>query len=257
MESFLSGRRNFIQSIALLSVLVPTTKSNAETFAGKRNIGGSEWSLALPPDWKIVKKLDSTVRIRSETVLIAQEEGLNAEIKINKVPLGMDAIGNFSPEDQLVLSSYFTNERGNSKSQSVVLKAMQSSLESQVASPKSALKSFTMLAEQSKEYRDELGHRYVMYGYIGDKCVGPLDYDGYCEDGYSKRKSVAVVTVALELQARTSQERRLMELGELERREIEVLWICCLTAPEKKFIGSVGKLLEDIVGSFEIISVQK
>eukprot|EP00638_Chattonella_subsalsa_P004008 CAMPEP_0117756466 /NCGR_PEP_ID=MMETSP0947-20121206/14099_1 /TAXON_ID=44440 /ORGANISM="Chattonella subsalsa, Strain CCMP2191" /LENGTH=241 /DNA_ID=CAMNT_0005576067 /DNA_START=309 /DNA_END=1034 /DNA_ORIENTATION=- len=228
------------------------SKAIAASLAGSKKVGGAEWGVALPPDWKITKKMDSTVRIKGETVLVAQEPSLKAELKINKVPLGRGAATNFSPMDQLMLAEYFSSNNERKIKKEDIVRVMERSLQVQTSSPQSALKGFSMIQDSSSQYIDGAGHRYVVYAYEADRCAGPLDYDGYCEDGLIKRKQIAVVTVGLELQARTLQEKRLMEAGEMERREIDVLWICSISAPLKKFNGNVGELLQDIVQSFEI-----
>lgn len=70
--------------------------------------------------------------------------------------------------------------------------------------------------------------------YDSDTCPR-LDVDGGCEGRPEKRRHQAVVTVALETQARTLAERQQMENGELEMRQIDVLFVLSVSAPEVKW----------------------
>jgi len=231
----------------------------AGSLAGGKNnkVGGAEWGVSIPPDWKISKKLDSTVRISGETVLIAQDPSIKAEIKINKLPLGRGAAANFEPEEQLALAEIFSaapRTRGgvDRASQERVAAVMERTLARQVAGQRSATRAYRVRPEDTGGYVDGAGRRYVVYGYDSDRCAGPVDYDGVCEAGTVPRRSLAVVTVGLELQARTLQEKRLMEAGEMERREIDVLWVATVSAPPKRFTGLTGELLADVATSFEL-----
>jgi len=225
---------------------------------------GVEWSIQLlpnPSDWKTTKRLESVVRIRPETVLLASQPQLGLEVKIIKVPLGQAASASFSPEDQLTLSQFFeaaaerkdlTPGDGERGVADTVLRSLRRQAEAgtsalrQVypaefgdAAPK-LYKRFSNKADRQRAY--------VRFGFESDTCPR-LDVDGGCETKLERRRHVSVVTVGLETQARTLTERQMMDSGEMEFRQIDVLWLCTASSPARRW-DETERTLNQVVDSF-------
>ena len=60
---------------------------------------------------------------------------------------------------------------------------------------------------------------------------------------------MAVVTVGLETQARTQAELQAMEAGEMEVRQIDVLWVAAASAPVKRW-EAAAPAIESAIDSF-------
>ena len=99
--------------------------------------------------------------------------------------------------------------------------------------------------------RSRGGRRYVSYAYGTDGCKR-LDEDGACMRR-SKRVVAAAVTVSLESQARTLEEQRRMDRGELEDRKIDTLWVVTCSAPEKGLDDAARAKLRAAADSFEVL----
>ena len=104
--------------------------------------------------------------------------------------------------------------------------------------------SYSRFGESGNEAR-----KYVKYSYETASCK--LDIDGGCARKPERRRHIAIVTVGLETQARTQQELQAMEAGEMEMRQIDVLWVCAASAPVAKW----GEAEETIVRALESFSV--
>lgn len=192
----------------------------------------AEWDVSCLKDkaWAVSKRQASSVRIRPETMLIAADAARDRELKLIKVPLGREAAASFDPEAQLALARYFS-DRGaaDAAGPASIAKIMAASLQRQATSPASPLLG-VVLDPRTAEVSGRGGRRYVGYDYVTDGCRR-LDEDGACVRR-SKRLVAATVCVSLESQARTLEEQRRMDAGELEQRYIDTLWVLTCSAPE-------------------------
>ena len=81
-----------------------------------------------------------------------------------------------------------------------------------------------------------------------------LDVDGVCDPPRpERRRHLASVTVGLEKQARTLAERQAMVDGEMELRQIDVLWICTVSAPVAQWAEASPTALE-VLDKFRVDS---
>lgn len=185
----------------------------------------AEWSCALDSDWKITKRQESSVRIRPETMLTASKEKM--DIKLVKIPLGRSAATNFEPDEQLDLAMFF-NSRADAEriTDQRIREIFQRSLDRQAQAPSSPLQSASVTTVATTTRRNR---RYVSLDYVTDGCR-KIDEDGACV-GRAKRQANAVLTVSLESQARTLEEQRRMDRGDMEERYIDTLWLFTATAP--------------------------
>ena len=176
----------------------------------------AEWTCPLDKqEWTIAKRQDSSVRIRPETMLAASD-GLKREVKLLKIPLGRAAVTSFEPEEQVELARFFASKQaaddiGVEKGACI----FRNSLDRQAKSNTSPLIAATVNVP-SALLETRQNRRYVTVDYETDGCRR-LDEDGQCV-GRAKRVANAVITVSLESQARTLEEQRRMDRGELEAR---------------------------------------
>ena len=168
----------------------------------------------------VQKQLASIVRVRTETMFLADDTS-GATIKLLLLPLGQQAGGSLSGDEQLGLAKYFFDASPGSPEE--VAKAMTASA--------SRSPTVTKLARAGSVAASEAadGARYVRYGYDSTRCSEPLD-DGECFGELLKKRSTAVVAMSSLSQYRTNTERqRMQELG--QERNVNVLWLLTLTAP--------------------------
>lgn len=194
-------------------------------------VAKAEWACALDPasELKVEKRLESSVRIRPETMLLATNAKTQREVKLVKVPLGQSAAASFDPPEQIELSRYFSSRQAaEALGPGRVAAIFRRSLEKQVASPRSPLEGIEF-DESKASVAARNGRRYVAVDYVTYGCRR-LDEDGACV-GRSKRLATSVITVSLEAQARTNEERRRMDRGDLEERSIDTLWLFTASAP--------------------------
>lgn len=130
-----------------------------------------EWACALDQqDFKIEKRLESSVRIKPETMLVASDAKKQREVKLVKVPLGRTAVTSFTPDEQIELSRYFASRQaaeaiGSSRIADILLRSLQR----QAASPRSPLESVD-LDPSSVSGKTRNGRRYVSVDYVTDGC---------------------------------------------------------------------------------------
>lgn len=213
-----------------------------------------EWVCELDPkSFKIEKRQQSSVRIRPEQMLIASDE--TREVKLLKVPLGRSAASSFDPEEQFDLSKYFSSRQAATEiGDARIAQIFKNSLQRQVASPTSPLQSVDGLEYESST---KTGRRYVSFDYVTDSCRR-IDEDGACV-GRSKRYANSVITVSLESQARTNEEQRRMDAGDMEQRYIDTLWLFTATAPATtkkgvplQDIERIKQSLHEITNTFRV-----
>lgn len=231
----------------------------------------AEWDIDLVSGWKISKKLDSVVRIQALTVLAANNADLGLELSLRKVPLGATAASAFPPNDMLALATYFAannaqdnNAPSSSTSPGTNMGAkdmeaiMRRSLEAQAQSLRTPLRAVYDAVGSGPEAYSRfskgrvLPQRYLQYAYESDSCR-QLDIDGGCEGRPERRRHLAVITVGLETQARTLAERQAMEDGEMEARQIDVLWLLTMSAPAVRWPTAEPAALA-VARSFSVLS---
>ena len=91
-------RRREILSLAALAPALPV-RAGAE--------GGVLWELELPPSFSVSRRLASIVRSRVETMLAAEDTVSGVQARLLLIPLGQQAAGSLSADDQLLLASHF------------------------------------------------------------------------------------------------------------------------------------------------------
>jgi hypothetical protein len=208
-----------------------------------------EWRLGVIKDYSVTKKQASSVRIRPETMLTATGEG-DTELKLLKVPLGRAAAASFAPEDQLVLAKYFSSRTDAEKiGPSKIASIMKASLQKQAANPQSPLQG-VKLDPGAASVETRGGRRYVSYIYDADACRR-LSEDGECLRR-GTRYVEARVSVSLESQARTLEEQRRMDEGEMEQRYVDTLWVFTASAPKGAGDAALGALRR-AADSFEVV----
>ena len=217
--------------------------------------GGAEWIVGALQDksWSVSKRQESSVRIRPETMLVATTDKSDRELKVVKVPLGRSAAPSFDPDDQYDLARFFASRGDAEKLGAARIQGiMAKSLERQAKNPASPLQAVAMdPAFGAAAVATRGGRRYVSYAYETDGCRR-LDEDGGCLRR-SKRAVAAAVTVSLESQARTLEEQRRMDRGELEDRKIDTLWIVTCSAPAAGIDDATRGQLRGAVDSFEVL----
>ena len=208
-----------------------------------------EWRLGVIKDYAVTKKQASSVRIRPETMLTATGDN-DTELKLLKVPLGRAAAASFAPDDQLVLAKYFSSRTDAEKiGPAKIASIMKASLQKQAANPQSPLQGVKLdPGAASVETRN--GRRYVAYGYDADACRR-LSEDGECLRR-GTRYVEARVSVSLESQARTLEEQRRMDEGEMEQRYVDTLWVFTASAPKGAGDAALGALRR-AADSFEVV----
>lgn len=200
----------------------------------------AEWTCPLDKqEWTIAKRQESSIRIRPETMLLASD-GSKREVKLLKIPLGRAAVNSFEPEEQVELARFFASKRAaDDIGVEKVAGIFRNSLDRQAKSDASPLIAASVNVP-SAVLETRQNRRYVTVDYDTDGCRR-LDEDGQCV-GRAKRVANAVITVSLESQARTLEEQRRMDRGELEARYIDTLWILTASAPTTSKAGKVVDL---------------
>ena len=208
-----------------------------------------EWRLGVIKDYAVTKKQASSVRIRPETMLTATGDN-DTELKLLKVPLGRAAAASFAPEDQLVLAKYFSSRTDAEKiGPSKIASIMKASLQKQASNPQSPLQG-VKLDPGAASVETRGGRRYVSYIYDADACRR-LSEDGECLRR-GTRYVEARVSVSLESQARTLEEQRRMDEGEMEQRYVDTLWVFTASAPKGAGDAALGALRR-AADSFEVV----
>ena len=210
-----------------VSVLAATSPS-AALAASK---GGVQWSIDLPPAFEVQRQLASIVRIKTETVLLADDPTTGAQAKLLLLPFGQQAGASLNADDQLSLATFFF-AAPSAEPLSVGAETVASTMANS-ASRSPGITSLTRFSTP-KAYAEASGRRYVRYGYSAQKCTGELD-GAECVDGsLIKRRTLATVTMSSISQYRTNTEReRMRELG--QARNVEVLWLLTFSAPDAAF----------------------
>ena len=208
-----------------------------------------EWRLGVIKDYAVTKKQASSVRIRPETMLTATGDN-DTELKLLKVPLGRAAAASFAPDDQLVLAKYFSSRTDAEKiGPSKIASIMKASLQKQASNPQSPLQG-VKLDPGAASVETRGGRRYVSYIYDADACRR-LSEDGECLRR-GTRYVEARVSVSLESQARTLEEQRRMDEGEMEQRYVDTLWVFTASAPKGAGDAALGALRR-AADSFEVV----
>lgn len=83
------------------TLLVPPQHASAEAK------GGVQWSIDLPPSFQVQRQLASIVRVRTETVLLADDPATGAQAKLLLLPFGQQAGGSLDSDEQLQLATFF------------------------------------------------------------------------------------------------------------------------------------------------------
>jgi len=207
--------------------------------------GGVQWTLDLPDSFEISRRLASIVRVRVETMLAAEDRtGLQAKLVL--VPFGQQAAGSFSADEQLSMASYFLSPNPPAK---VTKSEIAATLAASAARSPSVL-TLTRVDGTTRGYTGSGLREFVQYQYVVEKCSVSLD-DGECFGDISKRRNVATATMSSISQYRTNTERqRMAELGQV--REVNVLWLLTLSAPESMWNEDVSKRFQAIASSFAL-----
>uniref|UniRef100_A0A7S2HEX5 Uncharacterized protein n=1 Tax=Octactis speculum TaxID=3111310 RepID=A0A7S2HEX5_9STRA len=236
-----------------------TTASTAVCLSPRIVKSAAEWSVDLSDGWKVKQKLDSVVRIKAQTVLQASLPEMGLEMKVTKIPLGITAASAFTSEDQLLLARYFSSDDSRYGPNDVA-EAMVRSLQAQADTQRSTLRALYPATDgqpptglKRVDPTDAVTRRYVKYAYDSNTCRS-VDLDGVCEGSPVRRNHVASVTVNLETQARTLAEKQMMDSGDMERRQIDVLWLCTLSAPTAKW-GQASSIATRTLDSFVVQSM--
>ena len=90
-----------------LAALAPALPACAVAPPIGRSEGGVLWELELPASFSTTRRLASIVRSRVETVLSAEDAATGVQARLLLVPLGQQAAGSLSADDQLLLASHF------------------------------------------------------------------------------------------------------------------------------------------------------
>lgn len=220
--------------LATAALTLPSCLSAGPVVAAEK--GGVQWLLDLPSNFAVQRQLASIVRVRTETVLQADDVTTGATVKLLLLPLGQQAGGSLSADDQLALATYVYSGEGSAD---VVGKTMTAS----AARSPGVLK----LTQQgaASGYTADDGRRYVRYQYTSQRCAGEYD-EGECFGTLSTRRTLATLTMSSVSQYRTNTEReRMKEMG--QARNVDVLWLLTLSAP-------VGAAWDSIEPVFERLS---
>ena len=191
--------------------------------------GGVQWIFDLPSNFAVQRQLASIVRVRTETVLQADDAATGATVKLLLLPFGQQAAGSLTADDQFAVATYVYNGEGSAAAVGQTMTASASRSPGVVK----------LLPQGSASgYTADDGRRYVRYGYTTERCAGDLD-DGECFGTLSTRRTLATLTMSSISQYRTNTEReRMKEMG--QARNVDVLWLLTLSAPE----GAAWKALE-------------
>ena len=229
------------------SAVAATTAAAAwprSALAGDRR-GGVQWNLDLPDGFEVQRQLASIVRVKLETMLAADDPSSGAQVKLLLLPFGQQAGASLTPDDQLELAKYFFAAPGSSEGTAeAIAKTM-----AQSASRSPGITSLKP-AGTIDGYTAADGRRYVRYGYVADRCTGDV-YDGECLGDVTRRRTLATVTMSSISQFRTNTEReRMKELGQV--RNVDVLWLLTLSAPDGAAWGRMEPVFERIAKSLSV-----
>ena len=164
-------------------------------------------------------------------------------MKLTLLPFGQQAGGSLNADEQLAVATHFFNKVADVKGPETVATTMANSV---ARSP-----TIASLAREGAAAGSEAadGARYVRFAYKSARCSEPLD-DGECFGTLAKRRTIAAVSMSSLSQYRTNTEReRMKELG--QSRNVQVLWLLTLTAPEAAW-DKVAPTLENIAASFRV-----
>eukprot|EP00325_Prymnesiales_sp_UTEX-LB-985_P001355 CAMPEP_0174698540 /NCGR_PEP_ID=MMETSP1094-20130205/4111_1 /TAXON_ID=156173 /ORGANISM="Chrysochromulina brevifilum, Strain UTEX LB 985" /LENGTH=276 /DNA_ID=CAMNT_0015895733 /DNA_START=66 /DNA_END=896 /DNA_ORIENTATION=- len=192
--------------------------------------GGVQWSIQLPDTFSVSRQLASIVRVRTETMLAAEDAASGAQAKLLLLPFGQQAGGSLPADDQLALARFFfeRGERDKKETESAASIMCASAARSPTIVSLSSVGHPSVVAAAN-------GRRYLQYGYESERCLGEID-DGECLGQVSKRRTLATVTMSSISQYRTNTEReRMRELG--QERNVQVLWLLTLSAPAGTYSG--------------------
>lgn len=206
-----------------------TSLAGATAPARAAEKGGVQWLLDLPDNFAVQRQLASIVRVRTESVLLADDPATGATIKLLLLPFGQQAGGSLNADDQLALATYIYNGDGSVEAIGKIMTA------SAARSP-----GVVKLTPQgtASSYTAGDGRRYVSYGYTVEKCGGEVD-DGECFGTLTTRRTLATLTMSSISQYRTNTEReRMKEMG--QARNVDVLWLLTASAPD----GAAWKVIE-------------
>lgn len=234
------SRRQALQTASACAAAFAATPAPARAAAK----GGVQWSLELPDSFSVQTQLSSIVRIRVATMLEANDATTGATIKLLLLPFGQQSGGSLTADEQLSVASHFFDKRVDAAAGPESVAATMAA--SVARSPTIASLSREGVA-QGFEAAD--GARYVRFGYKSARCSEALD-DGECFGSLSKRRTVATVAMSSLSQFRTNTERERMQ-AEGRTRQVQVLWLLTLTAPESAW-PRVESTLEGVATSFRV-----
>lgn len=233
------GRRHLVGCAAAAAASLTAVQPS---FAKAK--GGVQWVLDVPPSFAIERQLGSIVRIKTETMLLAEAAESDAQIKLLLLPFGQQAGSSLDGDEQLKLAEFFFDQGSiDAAAADAVSKALVAS----------AARSPSVTALNSVGKTDAYaadGRRYVQYSYVAEKCAGEID-GGKCLGTTSKRRTMAIATLSSISQFRTNTERERMQ-AEGRVRNVQVLWLLTLSAPEGAAWKSVEPIFEKAGASFRV-----
>ena len=210
--------------------------------------GGAQWELDLPASFAISRRLASIVRSRVSEMLMAEDPTSGVQARLLLIPLGQQAAGSLNSDDQLLLASHFFGGSDGGSAEDVA----------KVMSGSAARSPSVVKVERvggARERKDRNGRTYVSFGYDVQKCAGELLDDKECLGDVSSRRTLSSLTVAPISQYRTNTERqRMEELG--QKREVNVLWLLTLSAPDGAAYEKLAPAFERASKSFEVPDVE-
>lgn len=205
--------------------------------------GGVSWNLQLPETFAVKERLASTVRIKLNTMLQAEDAATGATVKLLQLPLGLQARASLDGDEQFAVAKHFFDAKVAPDGPAIVAKTMTTS-----ASRSPSIVELKQVGD-AKGYEADDGARYVRYGYTQARCSDEI-YDGECLGTLSKKRTLAMVSMSSVSQYRTNTEKaRMAELG--QERNVQVLWLLTLTAPEASW-AKVEPTFEGIAASFTV-----
>lgn len=236
-------RRQVAVAAAGSSLLTSQALLPLQASAAEKSEGGVSWSIDLPPDFNVQERLASITRIKIATMLKADSEASGATVKLLLLPLGQQAGGSLNADEQFAVATHFFDAQSKTDGPDTVAKTMTTS-----ASRSPGIASLARVGKASG-YEAADGARYVKYEYTSSRCAGEL-YEGECLGSLSNKRTLAMVSMSSLSQYRTNTERaKMKELG--QERNVQVLWLLTMTAPEKAWSGSEATF-ERIAASFKV-----
>jgi hypothetical protein len=206
--------------------------------------GGVQWSIELADTFEVQRQLTSIVRIKTETMLLADDASTGAQAKLLLLPFGQQAGASLSAEEQLALATFFFDQGALDEKAADGIAAIMAT--SAARSPSVVSLSQT---GASKVYSNA-GRRFLRYQYAADKCIGEVD-GGECLGSLTKRRAISTVTMSSISQYRTNTERqRMQELGQV--RNVQVLWLLTLSAPDGADWKALEPTFERMSASFAV-----